>query len=353
MAEIGLIASVIQVAGAGLKLSQTLYEYAETVASADRRIKDIAKEVELTSWVIDELGDIFKKESTAALLSKKAAKTADDTVRECYNVFTELEAAIKKTKKNTLGRLMLPFRESKMDLLRSHIDKLKSTLQLLMQVLTHAHQIASHKLDREAEEAQREQIKVLIQGKKESTKRYEESLKSYSLSEQSTVLGDRDLSDMGGMTVSAYSISSTITVKGLETCVQHIQGLLQDIENLQQALSSENAGNDPSEHQQSLVGSYFQAREHLDAVILGSSKVIANVATDDKESTVRAEPRKASAEVYKTTRREEHVKSVEDMQKTRAEVDVERLKRAVARAGGQGRREKSGWRSDVPREGKA
>lgn len=143
MAEIGLIASVIQVAGAGLKLSQTLYQYAETVASADRRIKDIAKEVQLTSFVIDELGHVFKQDQTSALLSKNALKTADETVRECSSVFTELDAALKKTKKNPLGKLMLPFRESKIDLLRSHIDKLKSTLQLLMQVLTHAHQIAS------------------------------------------------------------------------------------------------------------------------------------------------------------------------------------------------------------------
>jgi hypothetical protein len=49
MAEtIGLIASVVQVAGAGLKLSHTLYQYADGVATADRRIKDIAKEIELT-----------------------------------------------------------------------------------------------------------------------------------------------------------------------------------------------------------------------------------------------------------------------------------------------------------------
>ena len=143
MAEIGLIASVIQVAGAGLKLSQTLYQYADSVSSADRRIKDIAKEVELTSFVIDELGDIFKHDQTSALLSKNALRTADETVKECSSVFLELDAALQKTKKNALGRFILPFRESKIELLRSHIDKLKSTLQLLMQVLTHAHQVAS------------------------------------------------------------------------------------------------------------------------------------------------------------------------------------------------------------------
>lgn len=147
MAEIGLIASVIQVAGAGLKLSQTLYQYADTVASADRRVKDIAKEVQLTSFVVSELGDIFKQDQTSSLLSKNALRTADETIQECSSVFTELDSAIKKTKKNTFGRLMLPFRESKIEILRSHIDKLKTTLQLLMQVLTHAHQVASQYVD--------------------------------------------------------------------------------------------------------------------------------------------------------------------------------------------------------------
>jgi hypothetical protein len=143
MAEIGLIASVIQVAGAGLKLSQTLYQYADSVASADRRIKDIAKEIKLTSLVIDELGDIFKADNTSTLLSKNALKTADETVRECSTVFSELDAALKKSAKAKMGKWLLPFKESKIELLRAHVDKLKSTLQLLMQVLTHAHQVAS------------------------------------------------------------------------------------------------------------------------------------------------------------------------------------------------------------------
>jgi flagellin-specific chaperone FliS len=143
MAEIGLIASVIQVAGAGLKLSQTLYQYADSVASADRRIKDIAKEVELTSFVIDELGSIFKADDTSALLSKTALKTADETVKECANVFEELEKGLKKSAKGKMGKWLLPFKESKMETLRAHVDKLKSTLQLLMQVLTHAHQVDS------------------------------------------------------------------------------------------------------------------------------------------------------------------------------------------------------------------
>ncbi|KAF1955470.1 hypothetical protein CC80DRAFT_366271, partial [Byssothecium circinans] len=276
-AEIGLIASVVQVAGAGLKLSQTLYQYAEGVASADRKVKDIAKEIQLTSFVINELGSLFKQDDTSALLSKSALRTADETVQECSTVFTELDAALAKSKKNTFGRLKFPFRESKIELLRSHIDKLKSTLQLLMQVLTHAHQVASQKLDREAEAAQREEIKALLLNKKNSTKRYEEYLKNYSMSEDSTVLNDDDsgkadeqIGVKSNMSMTTASISSTITVQALETCVQHIQGLLDDIECLQDALSSQNEHTDHSEHHQSLVDSYFRARSHLDSVLLGN-----------------------------------------------------------------------------------
>jgi hypothetical protein len=62
MAEIiGLVASVVQLADAGLKLSSALYQYADGVATADRRIKNIANEVKLTSFVIQELGAFLNK----------------------------------------------------------------------------------------------------------------------------------------------------------------------------------------------------------------------------------------------------------------------------------------------------
>ncbi|KAF2273252.1 uncharacterized protein EI97DRAFT_165947 [Westerdykella ornata] len=270
MAEIGLIASVIQVAGAGLKLSQTLYQYAESVSSADRRVKDIAKEVQLTSFVINELASIFKNDESSSLLSENAIKTADETVRECSSVFTELDAALKKTKKSALGKFKFPFRETKIELLRNQIDKLKSTLQLLLQVLTLAHQKASQKLDREAEAAHRAQIKALLENKKASTKRYEESLRNLKFSDDEE--SDKENEEPGSATdsMTIASVKSGITVDALATCVQHVRGLLQDIESLQKVLSDDAEGKDPSEHHQSLIGSYFRARGHLDSILLGN-----------------------------------------------------------------------------------
>jgi hypothetical protein len=226
--------------------------------------------------VITELGDVFKDGETSTLMSKNAVTTANETMKECSSVFAEIDATLKKSKKNTLGRLMLPFRDNKIELLRNHIDKLKSTLLLLMQVLSHAQQIASQKLDREAEAKQKAQIQELIELKKKSAKKYEESLRNFNISDEDTLNeGDNSLSDKtssmndstSSLTFAAAAIGSSINPKTLETCVHHIRTLLEDIEILQQALANQIDGSDHSEHHQSLVGSYFRARGHLDSVL--------------------------------------------------------------------------------------
>ncbi|KAA8619828.1 hypothetical protein PtrSN002B_004388 [Pyrenophora tritici-repentis] len=274
MAEtIGLIASVLQLAGTGLKLSQALYEYADAVASADRRIRDIAKEVRLTSFVIEELGSVFRQDDTSSVISDKAVQTANETMEECSVFFTEIEVTLNKSKKGKFGRLLLPFRDSKIELLRSHIDKLKSTLQLLMQVLTHAYQVWAMKIDREAEEKQREEIRQLLENKKNSTKRWEESLRNLSISDSSTAVDEdeRSIDEEDGPTFGMVTIGSTMTRETLVLCVDSVRTLLEDIKILEQVISSNTPGDDCSEDHQRAVGSYFRARSQLDSVLLGGN----------------------------------------------------------------------------------
>ena len=87
MAEIGLVASVIQIASTGLKLSITLYTFAETVFVVDKSIKHIARDVSLTSAVLNELGDNFKQGKQARIASENCIKTTMDVVQECSEVF--------------------------------------------------------------------------------------------------------------------------------------------------------------------------------------------------------------------------------------------------------------------------
>jgi hypothetical protein len=139
---IGLVASVIQVAETGLKLSKHIYAYVQSVKDANRHLRDIARHVEFTSSIIRELGAVFERQETAELISESAVRAADGTVRECEAVFKEIAALVEKS----LGRgkkLLFPFREAKINLLKSNLERLKSSLQLLMQVLIHAQAVAS------------------------------------------------------------------------------------------------------------------------------------------------------------------------------------------------------------------
>ena len=49
---LSLVTCVIQVAGAGVQLSKTLYEYVDGVVTADHRMEDIVAEITMTNIVI-------------------------------------------------------------------------------------------------------------------------------------------------------------------------------------------------------------------------------------------------------------------------------------------------------------
>ena len=154
MAEIGLAASVIQIASTGLKLSTTLYSFAETVSTADKSITHIAKDVSLTSAILSELGSKLELDKASGIASENAIATAQEIILECSKIFKEIEVALGKSigneaarKANTgkyrigkhvLERLRWPFLQPKMELLRSNLESLKSTLILMLQVLSYA-----------------------------------------------------------------------------------------------------------------------------------------------------------------------------------------------------------------------
>ena len=154
MAELGIVASIIQIADVGLRLSLRLYSFGETAASADKAIVSISKDVSLTSSVLQELGEHLKKDRDAPICSENAIKTAEEIGRECLHVFQELDGALEKGLKR-LGvggreksrwistvkeRLRWPLLQPKMELLRTNLDRLRVTLLLMLNVMIYARQ---------------------------------------------------------------------------------------------------------------------------------------------------------------------------------------------------------------------
>lgn len=159
MAELGIIGSVIQIADTGLRLSIKLYTFGEIVASADKSIISLSKDVSLTSSVLKELGQTLENDGThnSKFLTQTAINTADDVVKECLEVFKEMENIIVKKMPNLrapgvensskatilLERLKWPYLQPKLQLLQSNLDRLKSTILLMLNVITYARQVAA------------------------------------------------------------------------------------------------------------------------------------------------------------------------------------------------------------------
>ena len=154
MTEIGIIASVLQVADIGLRLSLRLYTFGETVAGADKSIISISENVSLTSTVLKELGQTLDKDQTSRICSPNAVRTADGIVKQCQKIFQEMDhvlvkkfANIKSTAKDRrikaaqiLERLRWPFIKGKIELLTGDLERQKSTLVLMLNVIALAKQ---------------------------------------------------------------------------------------------------------------------------------------------------------------------------------------------------------------------
>ena len=151
MAELGLIAAVVQVADIGSRLSVKLYKFGQTVANADNSILFISKDISHTCSVLETLGDNLKKDREERLYNHNAISTADTIAKECLKIFHKMDETLqKKITRMGLGgtsggiavvaleRLKWPLLKPKVMLLWSNLDKLKSSLHLVLNVLMYA-----------------------------------------------------------------------------------------------------------------------------------------------------------------------------------------------------------------------
>ena len=154
MAELGIAASILQIAGTGVRLSLKLYTFGEVVSTADKSVISISKDVSLTSSVLEELGQMLDKDRHMRVCSQTALETADGIVKECLEVFEGMDKMLvkklphlgpgngEKAKRAMvlLEKLKWPYLQPKMELMRTNLERLKSTLNLMLNVITLAMQ---------------------------------------------------------------------------------------------------------------------------------------------------------------------------------------------------------------------
>jgi hypothetical protein len=111
MAEIGAIASIIGVAGAGAKLSIMLFEFASSVGSAGAEVKRIGIEIKLFCSVLKQLQSTLTK-AKAYRYSLSSLETTQEVLDRCQDVFEEIEGIVDGLRKRSTGEAV----ETSMDL---------------------------------------------------------------------------------------------------------------------------------------------------------------------------------------------------------------------------------------------
>ena len=155
MAEIGLIASVLQVADIGARLSVKIYALCHAAVNADESITFISKDISHISAILGELGRCLEKDQEAQLCSENAIRTTRTIVIECRIVFEKIDQALmdKMARMGLSGRpgqpelailerSTWPFLQPSLELLWNKLDKLKSTLLLMLNVIIFARLVA-------------------------------------------------------------------------------------------------------------------------------------------------------------------------------------------------------------------
>ncbi|CZR63652.1 uncharacterized protein PAC_13549 [Phialocephala subalpina] len=194
IAALGIIASITQLADYGFKLSIKLYTFSSTISTASTTISSISNDVSLTSTVLKELCQIIKSDD-AHVVSENAILATKQTVDECLKIFGELDDALskclvsvgldkgekgesgemgklRKRRGNVVERLKWPFKQPKMELLRSNLDRLKASLTLMLQVLSYARDVSNRNEAASSLQYQKQIIESLARSEHAMKRRY-------------------------------------------------------------------------------------------------------------------------------------------------------------------------------------
>ncbi|KAK5012291.1 hypothetical protein LTR39_004227, partial [Cryomyces antarcticus] len=95
MAEIGIIASVIQIVGLGTRLSLGLYKFGVTMSSATQDVTRVANGVNLFCLMLRQVGTTLEEDT---IHSPEAVETVQEIVQQCRHVFDEIGKMLAKFK---------------------------------------------------------------------------------------------------------------------------------------------------------------------------------------------------------------------------------------------------------------
>jgi hypothetical protein len=131
------MASLIAVATAGIKVSQTLFKLADAVGNANEEILSISKEVSAFSRVLEDLHEFL--DDAKDLISNKALANANRILNDCKEIFAKIEkmlcACENRTRFNLWQGLQWSFRREKVRPMCGQLESFKLTLTIMLSTM--------------------------------------------------------------------------------------------------------------------------------------------------------------------------------------------------------------------------
>lgn len=138
MAELGIAASIIQIAGAGIHLTMELYAFGSAFTGAKEDTDDIALGVSLYCMTLKHLAEKLGHKNSVQ--SPQALQGIADIKEKSEQVFARIAAILPRSAAHPdtmtlVQRFKWNFKKAKVNLLLGQLDSLKLTLLLLVQIL--------------------------------------------------------------------------------------------------------------------------------------------------------------------------------------------------------------------------
>ena len=169
MEAVGGVASILAIAGAGIKISTQLISFADQVGTAPKRIRAIGTDVSVTAGTLQQLGELMKKPPEQYSIGMFRPDQEDYIVSistRCKEIFDELKIILSKAsqqlrdvyksgpkgsrpptkiKLSKIEHVKWPFLQRSTDPLLTELRNFKGTLMVILQVvhLRHAQVTAS------------------------------------------------------------------------------------------------------------------------------------------------------------------------------------------------------------------
>lgn len=152
MDGVGIAASIVSIAGAGVQISIKLVTLATQMSTASERVSSIGNDISLTAGVLHQLGELMTQKTTKygiSIFSTGGLETTRTSATMCQRIFQELEKEARKASEQIRGRKRLeggkiklsmiekakwPFLQPSIDVSRADLREAKGMLMLMLQV---------------------------------------------------------------------------------------------------------------------------------------------------------------------------------------------------------------------------